>query len=158
MNDVPHNHEVSSLFASPPVVPRATRYAELGIAPEATAAEVRAATGRHVAALRAAGANDDTIAEAHARSLEKAEARATYDAAHPPLPLLRLEPAWDPVFDDRATSLAALRRELERFLAAAGEPVHHPDDTTRTDFTADFRPTPLLDGESAPAPTDDWGP
>jgi hypothetical protein len=49
--------------------------------------------------------------------------------------------------NDRATSLAALRRELERFLLDAGEPVHHPDDTTRMDFTADFRPIPLLDDQ-----------
>lgn len=138
---------VTSLFALPPVVPRGSRYAQLGIAPEATAAEVRAATDRYVARLKAAGASDDVIAEAHAVSLEKPDARAAYDAEHPPLALLRLEPAWDRVFDDRATSLAALRRELERFLLDAGEVVHHPDDTTRTDFTADFRPTPLLDGE-----------
>jgi hypothetical protein len=138
---------VTSLFAVPPVVPRANRYVNLGIAPEATAAEVRAATDQYVARLKAAGASDEAIAEAHALSLEKSEHRAAYDAEHPPLPLLRLEPAGDPVFDDRATSLAAMRRELERFLLDAGEPVHHPDDTTRTDFTADFRPTLLLDGK-----------
>ena len=139
--------DVPSLFAQPLVVPRANRYAQLGIAPEATAAEVRAATDRHVARLRAGGASEDEIAQAHGLSLEKREDRDAYDAEHPPLPLLRLEPAGDPVFEDRATSLAALRRELERFLLDAGEAVHHPDDTTRTDFTADFRPTPLLDDQ-----------
>ena len=149
MYDIPSagQRPVTSLFGLPPMPPRANRYTQLGIAPEATAAEVRAATDRYVARLKAAGASDDAIAEAHALSLEKPDARAAYDAEHPPLPLLRLEPAWDPVFDDRATSLAALRRVLERFLLDAGEMVHHPDDTTRTDFTADFRPTPLLDGE-----------
>jgi hypothetical protein len=149
MHDIPSagKRPVTSLFDLPPVVPQANRYAQLGIAPEATAAEVRAATDRYVARLKAAAASEDAIAEAHALSLEKSDARAAYDAEHPPLPLLRLEPAWDPVFDHRATSLAALRRELERFLLDAGEMVHHPDDTTRTDFTADFRPTPLLDGE-----------
>lgn len=141
----PEVMEVSSLFALPLVVPRANRYAELGIGPEATTAEVRAATARHIARLKAGGASEDEIAQAHELSLEKPEDRAAYDAEHPPLPLLRLEPAGDPVFDDRATSLAALRRELERFLLDAGETVHHPDDTTRTDFTADFRPVPLLD-------------
>jgi hypothetical protein len=138
---------VASLFSVPPMVPRANRYAQLGIAPEATAAEVRAATDRYVARLKATGASDEAIADAHALSLERSEVRAAYDAAHPPLSLLRLEPAGEPVFDDRATSLAAVRRELERFLLDAGEPVHYPDDTTRTDFTADFWPTPLLDGE-----------
>jgi hypothetical protein len=148
MHNIPSAGEqrVTSLFPLPLVVPRANRFAQLGIAPEATAAEVRAATDRYVTRLKATGASDEAIAEAHALSLEKPEHRAAYDAEHPPLQLLRLEPAWDPVFDDRATSLAALRRELERFLIDAGETVHHPDDTTRIDFTADFRQTPLLDG------------
>ncbi|WP_410631588.1 hypothetical protein [Amycolatopsis sp. cmx-4-83] len=145
--------DVTSLFALPLVVPRENRYAQLGLAPEATAAEIRAATDRYVARLKAAGASDEEIAQAHGLSLEKAEDRAAYDAEHPPLSLLRLEPAGDPVFDDRATSLAALRRELERFLLDAGEAVHHPDDTTRTDFTADFSPTPLLDHQQ-PGRTD----
>ena len=139
--------DVTSLFGLPLVVPRANRYTQLGIAPEATAAEVRAATDRYIARLKADGAGDEEIARVHGLSLEKPDDRAAYDAEHPPLPLLRLEPAGDPVFDDRATSLAALRRELERFLLDAGEAVYHPDDTTRTDFTADFHPTSLLDGQ-----------
>jgi hypothetical protein len=131
-----------SLFALPLLVPRTNRYTELGIAPEATTAEVRAATSRHVAKL-----TGDAVAEANAQSLVKPANRAAYDLQHPPLGLLRLEPVWDPIFDDRATSLAALRRELEAFLQAEGEPVHHPNDTTRKDFSGDFMYTPLLDGD-----------
>lgn len=139
MPDMPRT---TSLFALPMVVPRTNRYTELGIAPEATAAEVRAATNRHIAKLK----SSDAIAEAHAKSLEKPDDRSTYDMRHPPLALLRLEPTWDSVFEDRATSLIALRRELEAFLHAEGESVHQPDDTTRKDFTGDFTPNPLLDG------------
>lgn len=83
---------------------------------------------------------------AHAVSLESAEARAAHDARFPPLPLLRLEPTWEPVLDDRDAGITVLRREIEGFLAAAGESVHHPMDTTRTDFTSDFTRTHLLDG------------
>jgi hypothetical protein len=137
---------VTSLFALPLVFPRDSHYALLGIAPEATAAEVRAAVAGYVARLRAGGADEGAVARAHGLDLESGEARAAYDARHPPLPLMRLEPTWDPVFDDRATCLAALRREVESFLLAGGEAVHHPDDATRADFTADFTPTPLLDG------------
>ncbi|TYK43648.1 hypothetical protein [Actinomadura decatromicini] len=137
---------VTSLFALPLVIPRSTLYAQLGVAPEATRGEIRAATNRLVARLKADGADEKTISETPGLNLEKGEARAAYDAQHPPLPLMRLEPAWAPVFDDRAACLAALRRELEAFLLDAGEAVYFPDDTTRTDFTADFTPTPLLDG------------
>jgi hypothetical protein len=136
---------VTSLFGLPLVLPRATHYARLGIAPEATNAEVRVAAAAYVADLRDSGADEHAIAEAHALNLENAEARAAYDAQHPPLPLMRLECTWDPVFDDRATSLAVVRREVEAFLRNSGATVHHPDDTTRADFTADFTPTPLLD-------------
>ncbi|MDX2543294.1 hypothetical protein ACOT81_43615 [Streptomyces sp. WI04-05B] len=135
-----------TLFALPLVVPRSTEYSRLGVPPEATADEIRAAAARYDAMLQARGASEDEIAAAHAVNLENAEARAAHDARHPPLPLLRLEPTWEPVLDERDVGLTVLRRELEVFLAAAGEEVHHPTDTTRTDFTGDFTRTHLLDG------------
>ncbi|MCX5385361.1 hypothetical protein [Streptomyces sp. NBC_00083] len=128
------------------VVPRATEYARLGVAPEATAEEIRAAAARYDAQLQARGAGHDEIVAAHAVNLESAEARAAHDARFPPLPLLRLEPTWEPVLDDRDAGITVLRREIETFLAAAGESVHHPMDTTRTDFTSDFTRTHVLDG------------
>ncbi|WP_438295816.1 hypothetical protein [Streptomyces sp. HUAS TT7] len=134
------------LFGLPMVVPRATEYARLGVAPEATAEEIRAAAARYDAQLQARGASQDEIVAAHAVSLESAEARALHDARFPPLPLLRLEPTWEPVLDDRDAGLTVLRREIETFLTAAGESVHHPMDTTRTDFTSDFTRTHVLDG------------
>lgn len=143
MKAVPH--AAKNLFALPLEVPRTTHYALLGIAPEATADEVRAASARYVARLKAQGADEAAITEANGLDLDNSESRAAHDARHPPLPLLRLEPTWDPVFDDRATCLAALRRELEGLLRSTGDPVHHPNDLTRAEFTADFTPTPLLD-------------
>jgi hypothetical protein len=139
--------EVASLFPFPLVIPRSTHYARLGVAPEATADEIRAAAAKLEDRLRARGATAEEFAEAHAVNLESPQERAAYDAAHPPLPLMRLEPTWNPVFDDKTACLAVLRRELERFLLSAGETVHHPADTTRTDFTADFTPTPMLDAQ-----------
>ncbi|WP_371663788.1 hypothetical protein [Streptomyces sp. NBC_00280] len=135
-----------TLFALPLVVPRSTEYTRLGVPPEATADEIRAAAARYDALLQARGASEDEIAAAHAVNLENAEARAAHDSRHPPLPLLRLEPTWEPVLDERDVGLTVLRREIEVFLAAAGEEVHHPTDTTRTDFTGDFTRTHLLDG------------
>ncbi|MEU9101657.1 hypothetical protein [Streptomyces sp. NPDC048361] len=136
----------AGLFALPIVVPRTTEYARLGVPPEATAEEIRAAAARYDAQLQARGAGHDEIVAAHAVSLESAEARAAHDARFPPLPLLRIAPTWEPVLDDRDAGLSVLRREIEGFLAAAGESVHHPMDTTRTDFTSDFTRTHLLDG------------
>jgi hypothetical protein len=146
---MPGAHEADgALFALPMVVPRTTEYTRLGVPPEATADEVRAAANRHDARLRARGASDEEIAAAHAASIENAEARAAHDARFPPLALLRLVPTWEPILDtdEKAIGLAVLRREIEAFLTAAGESVHHPMDTTRTDFTGDFARTHLLDG------------
>lgn len=146
---------VSALFGLPMTVPQSTEYARLGVPPEATPEEIRAASARHVAGLRAQGASDDEIAAANAASIEDSKARATHDARHPPLSLLRIEPTWEPVLDDRGTGLSVLRREIESFLAAAGDRVHHPLDTTRTDFTSDFTYNSLLDGPAG-QPTA-WG-
>ncbi|GGY00875.1 hypothetical protein [Streptomyces minutiscleroticus] len=136
----------AALFGLPLVVPRTTEYTRLGVPPEATAEEIRAAAARYDARLQARGASEDEIAAAHAVNMENAEARAEHDARHPPLSLLRVEPTWEAVLDDRDAGLTVLRREIESFLAAAGADVHHPTDTTRTDFTADFTRAHLLDG------------
>jgi hypothetical protein len=134
-----------TLFSLPLVLPRTSHYTRLGVGPEATAEEIRAASARIEHRLKSSGADAQELTEAHAVDLESSTARAAHDDARPPLALMRLLPAWPPLFEDRATALFVLRRELETFLADQGEPVHHPSDLTRTDFTADFTPDPLLD-------------
>ncbi|WP_194891427.1 hypothetical protein [Catenulispora pinisilvae] len=135
----------AALFALPLVVPRSTEYAELGVPPAATAEEIRAAAARRDVRMRARGAGDKEIAAAHAVNLENAQARADYDACHPPLALLRLEPTWSALFDEREAGLAVLRREIEAFLSAAGESVFRPTDLDRTDFRGDFAHHRILD-------------
>ncbi|MEY9912354.1 hypothetical protein ABIA35_008615 [Catenulispora sp. MAP12-49] len=135
----------AALFALPLVVPRSTEYAELGVAPAATAEEIRAASARRDVRMRARGAAAEEIAAAHAVNLENAKARAEYDACHPPLALLRLEPTWSALFDERVAGLAVLRREIEAFLFAAGESVFLPTDLDRTDFRGDFTHHRILD-------------
>jgi hypothetical protein len=138
-----------TLFFLPLVLPRATHYSQLGVRPEATAEEIRAAAARYDARLKADGASKEEVAEAHSVSLENSTARAEHDVRFPPLSLMRLIPSWEPIFDDRAVGLTVLRREIEEFLADAGTAVHHPTDTTRSDFTGDFTYTPLIDGPRA---------
>lgn len=134
------------LFGLPMLVPGSTEYTRLQVPPEATMEEIRAAAGRRLARLRERGASEEEIAVANSINLENAEVRAKYDARFPPLPLLRIEPTWESVLDDRDDGLTVLRREIESFLTAVGESVHYPMDTTRTDFTADFTHIDLLDG------------
>jgi hypothetical protein len=94
------------------------------------------------------------IEERHARikdaqnlPLLTEEGRAQYDAAHPPLALLRLADCTsDGALADSREALRGLRRELAAVLEARGEQVYHPSDLTRDDFTIDFLPNPELDG------------
>lgn len=73
--------------------------------------------------------------------------REAYDRLHPPLHLLKLEDARRDAFArDRRLMLPIVRRHVSQFLEDHGEPVHHPSDLTRSDFTADFSHNPLLDG------------
>lgn len=134
-----------TLFSLPFQLPHSSRYTRLGVPPESTTDELRAASARYDAALKARGASEDEIVEAHSVSLENADSRAEHDSRHPPLELMRLEPTWAPVFDDRTTGLEVLRREIEGFLLAKGAAVHHPLDTTRQDFSGDHTHVPLLD-------------
>lgn len=136
------------MFRLPLPLPRGTHYARLGIGPEATADEIREAADEYANRLRAQGASEDKLAEANElKALARADERARYDSEHPPLGLLRLEDTWSGFFEDRARSLAVLRRELEGFLESGGAAVHFPSDLTRTDFTDDFAYSPILDGQ-----------
>jgi hypothetical protein len=138
-----------TLFSLPLVMPQLTHYASLGVPAEATAEEIRAAAARNDARLRERGTDKNEISAAHSVALESAEGRAAHDARHPPLALMRLQPTWEPVLEDRATGMTALRRDIEAFLHRSGEPVAYPDDLTRSDFSRDFIYSPILDGRAA---------
>lgn len=78
--------------------------------------------------------------------LDEPGKRLEYDRAHPPLAILKLEECAETGFEDPLTCLFLLRATLASFFAARGEPVYHPSDLTRKDFSADFTPNALLDG------------
>jgi hypothetical protein len=86
------------------------------------------------------------ILDLAAVGLDEPDKRLAYDHAHPPLALLKLEDCAEPAFDEPRTCLFLLRSTLASFLADRGEPVYHPSDLTRVDFSADFDPNDLLDG------------
>jgi hypothetical protein len=138
------------MFRLPLPILRNTSYTRLGVGPEATADEIRAASDEYVSRLKARGANHDKLAEANElKNLARAEERERYDADHPPLGLLHLEATRSGLFEDRTQGLAVLRRELEAFLARRGSPVYFPSDLTRTDFSEDFTYSSILDGRQS---------
>jgi hypothetical protein len=136
-------------FPVPVPAPGRTGYTDLGLRPDATADEVRVATARRIRSLRNAGATQDELAEANAAALTHLDHRAAHDDEHPPCAIMRLRPTWSPIFDDARTALSRARRDLESFLLAqdGDEPIPVPraTDLGHTDFTADFRSSPLLD-------------
>ncbi len=144
-----------TLFSLPIVLPRSTHYSRLAILPESTAEEIRAAAARLDARLRAEARSEADLAEAHRISLESQAGRTEHDTALPPLLLMRLEPTWNSIFEDRGAELAVLRREIENFLLRAGEVVRRPTDVDRTDFTNDYTYCGLIDDNCAEVDTDD---
>ena len=138
------------MFRFPLPTPRYTSYTRLGIGQEATSDEIRVVAAQYISRLKAESADPDKLAEANKlKDLASTKERERYDAEHPPLSLLRLEPMWDRVFGDRAERLvvlAILRRELEAFLVRRGSALYFPSDLTRTDFTEDFAYSQVLDG------------
>lgn len=86
------------------------------------------------------------ILDLSAGGLDQPGKRLEYDRAHPPLAILKLEECTETGFEDPLTCLFLLRASVASFLAARGEPVYHPSDLTREDFSADFTPNGLLDG------------
>ncbi len=133
------------LFEIPLPTPQRTHYTRLGIGPEATPDEIREALNRYTKRI-----DEQEREKAHAVQLDREEDRAAYDAQHPPLELLRLDPTWAGFFEDRMESLVVLRRDVEEFLARQNVTVHRPSDLTRSDFTDDFTYSPLLDGPERP--------
>ena len=86
------------------------------------------------------------IVDLAASGLDEPEKRLAYDRAHPPFALLKMEECAEPAFDEPQTCQFLLRSALASFLAAQGEPVYHPSDLTRVDFSGDFDHNELLDG------------
>ncbi len=81
--------------------------------------------------------------------LDRPEGREAYDAAHPPLALLKLTACARDQFVENRHAIHLIRRELTAFLTEQGEEVFHPSDLTREDFSNDYVRHSLLDGPDA---------
>jgi len=79
--------------------------------------------------------------------MENTAKRQGDDKSNPPFELIKLSDCTrDEMAEEPRLAAARLREEVAGFLAARGEPVFHPNDLTRTDFTGDFTPNQILDG------------
>lgn len=151
-----------------------SHYALLGVAPTASAAEIRKARDDKILALRQQKRQEpdpDRKAElgereqeinAAAEILARPVRREEYDKEHPDLRLFTVRSAAAPLFADPAHRAALLYQAVTGDLAARGVRVRPPSDLYRTDFSADRTPNHLLDDliaqldrpGSRPLPTD----
>jgi len=91
---------------------------------------------------------EEKIDALNALDLGKLAGLSKYDEAHPPLALFKLATGVrDGFLDQPRTQLWLLRRDITRFLETKGESVAYLSDLDREDFTVDFCPVKLLDGD-----------
>jgi hypothetical protein len=139
-----------------------SHYSRLGVDPDAPFADIREARDRLVAELRAQRrlepSNRDEL-DARERSiiaageeLARPARREQYDRQNPHLRFFTVRTAAAPMFVSLADRLVALRAAVHAHLEAAGEHLPPPTELDRHDFTADFSPHPLLDGDAPRRP------
>jgi len=134
-----------------------SHYAVLGIAPTATAAEIRKARDDKVLELRQQARREQSperkaeLAEreqainAAAETLARPARREEYDQDHPDLRLFTVRVAAAPLFTDPAQRISVLYQALIEHLAGLGARTRPLSDLYRTDFTTDETPNQLLD-------------
>ncbi|MBA2696357.1 MAG: DnaJ domain-containing protein [Actinobacteria bacterium] len=134
-----------------------SHYALLGVAPTATAAEIRKARDDMVLWLRKEARREQTperkaeLAEreqavnAAAEVLARPARREEYDQEHPDLQLFTVRSAAAPLFTDPAQRISVLYQALIEHLAGLGARTRPLSDLYRTDFTTDETPNQLLD-------------
>jgi curved DNA-binding protein CbpA len=132
-------------------------YSYLGIAPSATAEEIRAARDRMFKEVeiskRAATDKEerDKLEEKlkeigqKGDTLARPESRANYDSSNAHLRCFVIRPAAAPIYTEKADRLFALDRAARRFLARKGASVAPLCDLYRTSFEPDEQPVELLD-------------
>jgi curved DNA-binding protein CbpA len=133
-------------------------YSLLGVAPDATFAQIREARDRAVRLLRERQRQEPTNREqlderqkqvnAAGETLARPAQREKYDEEHAHLRLFMVRPAAAPMFTDPADRIDALHRAMVEHLRAAGVRVPPLTDLDRADFSDDLTPTPLLDGRT----------
>lgn len=131
-------------------------YTVLGVAPTATAAEIRQARDALVRELRERQRREPTrYEELEARQkavntageeLARPAKRAQYDHDNAHLRFFAVRNAAAGLFADRADRVEVLHAALAAHLRARGVAVRPRSDLDRDDFTADLTPNPTLDG------------
>jgi hypothetical protein len=133
-----------------------SHYSLLGVDPNASFADVRAARDREIKRLRERQrrepTNRDELVErqkqvnAAGEELARPAQREKYDKQHANLRFLAVRSASAPMFDDAGDRLEALYRAIAGHLRALGVSLPPLSDLDRTDFDDDLTPIPMLDG------------
>jgi curved DNA-binding protein CbpA len=131
-------------------------YTVLGVAPTATAAEIRQARDTLVRELRERQRREPTRrAELEARQkvvntageeLARPAKRALYDRDNAHLRFFTVRDAAAGIFTDRADRVEVLYTAISDHLRARGVTLRPRSDLDRDDFTADMTPNSVLDG------------
>jgi curved DNA-binding protein CbpA len=135
-----------------------SHYSLLGVAPDASAKEIRQARARIVAELskkmhfRSCKPDErrsleERMSEINGifEELANRERRETYNKKNPHLTFFVIRKVAAPAFEDREVRLHWLHRAIYEFLTAKGEKMDPLSDLERTDFTSDYTPNQLLE-------------
>jgi hypothetical protein len=131
-----------------------SHYAVLGVPPDATAGEIRAARDRAIERLRERQrrepANREQLLEhqkavnAAGEELARPTRRAQYDLDNPHIAYLTARRLAATLFVERS-NVETILRSIMAHLTEVGIPVAPLSDLDRSDFEADFTAMPLLD-------------
>jgi len=132
-----------------------SHYTLLGVAPTATADEIRMARDRLVKELkerhRREPTNRDELVErlkavnAAGEALVRPAERTKYDQKNAHLRFFTVRRAAAAMFIEAGDRVDILHRAISAHLAGAGVPLRPLSDLDRVDFLADASPNPLLD-------------
>jgi curved DNA-binding protein CbpA len=132
-----------------------SHYSQLGVTPDATAAEIRQARDMLIRQLRERQRREPTrrqelverqrLINNIGEDLARPAKRAQYDKENEHLRFFTVRTAAAAMFTDRRDRIDVLHRVVSAHLRAAGVPVRPLSDLDRADFTADVTPNNLLD-------------
>ncbi len=135
-----------------------SHYSVLGLAPGATAAEIRASLSKVFGELerqrqKARSPEEERNLIERQMNLNKigdllthSEKRASYDNINAHLTFFQIRKAVTPVWDERELLLRWMHRTVREFLITKGEMVQPISDLERTDFSADFTENDIVEG------------
>jgi curved DNA-binding protein CbpA len=130
-------------------------YSRLGVSPDASAGEIRAARDRLIRELREQKRREparkaeltarEQQVNSDAEMLARPAKREQYDQEHEHLRFFTIRSAAAPMFTSTADRIDVLHRAISAHLRGRGVRIRPLSDVDRGDFTSDVTPNTLLD-------------